>query len=295
MYESLPAIECQGKGPQTVDGERQKFRELFASEARRPERRLRLDRAALYLAGENYPDLDVEFYLKGLDEMADQVRAWARDPQDQESLIDALNQRLFDQLGFTGTTTNSYDPDHCFLNRALDTRTSIPITLSLIYLEVARRVGIRCEGIGLPGHLLVRLDALDLYLDPFSGGNLLSSSDCVRLVRDMFGVHFPWREEFLSPYSKKDILFRMLSNLKSIYLHLGNYSQATDALQRMAMINPESHYINRDLTWCYVNLHEQRTARRHLEMYMQAAWPSDETSEMGSQVESVWSVLTQLS
>ncbi|HZA23319.1 MAG TPA: transglutaminase-like domain-containing protein, partial [Dehalococcoidia bacterium] len=269
--------------------ERRDFRALWAQQIQRPDAALELDRSALYIAGEEYPWLDVEDYLDQLDEIASEVRSKPGNPRHQRRLTEALNRYLFDYLGFTGNKDDYYNPENSFLNRVLDTHVGIPITLSLLYLEIGRRLGIRCQGIGLPGHFLVRLEELGLYLDPFNGGQLLSVTDCPRLVQDTFGAYLPWREGYLSPYSKHDILFRTLNSLKCTYMRRRDYSRAAVALQRMALLSPASPFINRELSWCYVNLEEHWAATRHLEMYLRAARPSQDTLELRRQIQSVWS------
>ena len=145
---------------------------------------------------------------------------------------------MFQRIGFTGNTDDYYNPDNSFLNRVLETRRGIPITLSLLYLETGTRLGLNCYGVGLPGHFLVGLEELDLYLDPFNIGLLLSAADCRRQVEDHFGSQLEWEDRFLSPYSKRDILFRMLTNLKYNYLQNGDWRSAVGALQRLTLIDP---------------------------------------------------------
>lgn len=267
---------------------------MFASQIQRPEEDLELDLAALYLAGEEYPLLDVRTYRSQLDSLAAEVRNGAADGTNERSLVDALNRHLFEQAGFTGNTDNYYSAENNYLNRVLDTHTGIPVTLSLIYLEIGKRLGIRCHGVGLPGHFLVRLDELDLYLDPFNKGQLLSAADCRRVVRDLMGPYFPWREEYLAPYSKRDILYRILNNLKGIYLHARDYPRATGCLERIALIRPSASHLNRDLCWCYANTHQYQSAIHHLELYLQSTWPSQGFSEFRDQVESLWSAITHI-
>jgi regulator of sirC expression with transglutaminase-like and TPR domain len=271
--------------------ERRSFRRLFTSQIQRPEEGLEMDLAALYLAGEEYPVLDVRAYRSQLDTLAAEVRDASADATNERSLVDALSRHLFDQAGFTGNIDNYNSADNNYLNRVLDTHTGMPVTLSLIYLEIGKRLGIRCHGVGLPGHFLVWLDELDLYLDPFNQGRLLSAADCRRLVQDTMGPHFPWREEYLAPYRKRDILYRMLNNLKGIYFNAGDYRRATGCLERIALISPSASRLNRDLCWCYANTRQYQSAIHHLELYLQSTWPSQEFSEFKHQVESLWSAI----
>jgi regulator of sirC expression with transglutaminase-like and TPR domain len=260
------------------------FRKLFHTQLQLPDEELDLGRAALYLAGEQYPSLDVDGYLRQLDRMAEVVRSEIGDTSDQRRLFRALGHHLFERIGFTGNTDDYYNPDNSFLNRVLETLRGIPITLSLVYLETGRRLGLSCYGVGLPGHFLVGLEELDLYLDPFNAGLLLSSADCRRQVEETFGSRLDWQEEFLSPYSKRDILFRMLTNLKATYLQNEDWHSAVGGLQRLTLIDPSLPYLYKELAWCHLNLGERLAAGNCLEMYAQCTGkdPSEVQQEFWS-------------
>ena len=178
--------------------ENRDFQKLFAQQVLREDPELELDLAALYLAGEEYPSVDLVHYLNILDRITSEVDEAAAKAGEASTLVDSLTRYFFDLQGYSGNSADYHNPDNSYLNRVLDTRQGIPITLSVIYLEVCRRLGIPAHGVGLPGHFVIALEDLDLYLDPFNGGQLLSASDCRRLVQDMFGPHLPWREEFLA-------------------------------------------------------------------------------------------------
>ena len=214
----------------------QEFRRLFAQQVGLPDDHLNLGLAALYLAGEEYPNLVVSHYLDMLDQLAAQVRADAGET-DAAGLAQTLRRHLFDLLGFTGNPADYYNPDNSFLNRALDSRMGLPITLSVIFLEVARRLGLNCYGVGMPGHFLVGLAEPELYLDPFHSGSLLSARDCQRLAREMFGPTLTWNDAYLAPCPGHLILYRMLNNLRLIYGSQGDHQRAAAALERMILID----------------------------------------------------------
>lgn len=270
------------------------FRGLFAQQVRLPDVELDLGRAALYLAGEDYPALGVADCLDHLATLASEVREKVGSTGDQGTLIRALNGHLFEHLGFTGSTVDYYNPDNSFLNRVLETRNGIPITLSVLYMEVGRRLGIACHGVGLPGHFVVGLDELGLYLDPFNSGQLLSGADCRVLLRDMFGERLPWREEFLQPSSKHDILFRMLTNLRQIFIHRKDYARALAVIQRMALVNPTMHFLHKETSWCHLQLKEYHLAIKDLEMYLQGERDPQDADEVRHQIQALWSMLSQL-
>ena len=193
------------------------FRTLFAEEVRLPAGDMDLPRAALYLSGEEYPDLDPDHYLRRMDDMAAEVKSLAGGSAELAALARTFNDYLFDVKRFSGNTGDYYDPHNSFLNRVMDTGIGIPITLSVLYLGVAARLGLDCHGVGMPGHFLVKIEELDLYVDPFHGGQLLSAGDCRRLAEQLFGSNLEWDEGYLSPTPPISILARMLNNLRIIY------------------------------------------------------------------------------
>lgn len=273
--------------------ERQDFRGLFAQELQLPDAALGLDRAALYLAGEAYPDLEPQRYLDQLDTLAARVRDQAGPTTEPEALVRALHIHLFDHLGFTGNPSDYYSPDNSYLNRVLETRVGMPIALSVVYLEVARRLGVACQGIGLPGHFVVGLEASGLYLDPFHGGQLLSAGDCRRLVQDMFGPSVPWREEFLAPYTKRDILFRMLNNLKQVFLGTREYRRAVTVLEQMSLISPAAPSLHKELGWCHLRLEQLQLALEHLERYLELDPAAEDANLVRHQVQMLEAALGQ--
>jgi len=270
------------------------FRRLFTQQLRLHDAELELDRAALYLAGEHWTGLDVEHNLAHLSALAADVRAKAGGVTSQSVLIESLNSHLFDHLGFTGNTADYYNPENSFLNRVLETRTGIPITLSLLYMEVGRRLGIACHGIGLPGHFLVGLDELGLYFDPFHSGQLMSAAECRLLLQDMFGERLDWREEFLLPCRKRDILFRMLTNLRQIFIQREEYREAVAVIQRMALVHPTMHSLYKEISWCHLRLKEYRLAIGDLETYLRGEGNPQDADEVRHQIQVLWSTLSQL-
>ena len=245
------------------------FRSLFAEQAGLPDERVDLQRAALFMAGEEFPYLEVQHYLDRLDEMAVEARGLARDSHDREELARALNRYLFDEQGFSGNSADYYNPANSFLNVVMDTRSGIPITLSVLYLGLATRIGLDCHGVGMPGHFLVYLRDLDLYMDPFHSGELLSPGDCRRLAQGLFGTGLEWNDEFLAPCPNKVILARMLNNLRHIYAHLGDMKKLSNVLERMLLIDETSSSLYGELARCQVRMGERDGAIRSLELLMQ--------------------------
>src|SRR5262245_41928826 len=194
---------------------RRTFQELITL----PEGAVPLAESALLMACEEYPQLEISPYLDRLDEIADFVRPRLNPSGSALDTIAAINDVLFGVVGFRGNTENYEDPRNSFFNDVLERRVGIPITLSAVYLEVARRVSFPVSGVGMPGHFLVKYAdrSEEIFLDPFNGGQILSREDCARRFAEMFGDQ-EFSERMLAIASPRQMLFRMLNNLKTIYM-----------------------------------------------------------------------------
>jgi regulator of sirC expression with transglutaminase-like and TPR domain len=180
--------------------------ERFAAAVARPDPEVPLDEVALLVAAHAYPGLDVDAHLRRLDDLA------TRCP---EPTLDGLRELLFGQLGFDGARAEYYDPRNSYLNDVLDRRRGLPILLSLLTMEVGRRVGVPLAGVGMPGHFLVR-DRVDpeVFLDPFAGGVLLDRAGCEARYREVQGDRAPFDPAWLEPTPRRDIVARVLANLR---------------------------------------------------------------------------------
>ena len=270
------------------------FRQEFARLIARPEEDLDLGRAALLVAGEEYPALDVEEHIRVLDGFAGAVRE--RAPEDMPAVERALQvgRYLFGELGFRGNSSDYYNPDNSYFNRVLDTRTGIPITLSLLFLEVARRIGIRCRGVGMPGHFLVGLEGEDVYFDPFNGGPALTPDDCRRLAEGLFGDRLTWSDAYLTPCTKYEFLFRMLNNLKVVYERTDAPGKAAGVVQRMILVNPDASSLRLDLAALQYQMQQYRAAIASLEAYLREAQDAPDAAQVKSWIESIRITLNRL-
>jgi regulator of sirC expression with transglutaminase-like and TPR domain len=216
---------------------RDRFREIVS----RDEDEINLAEAALLIAAEEYPGLDVELYLDKLDRFAEIARDLAANATDASGMITAINSTLYDRLGFHANRQNYYDPRNSFLNEVLDRRVGIPITLSVVYMEIARRIGFIIKGVGLPGHFIVKhpLERGDMFIDPFNGGRLLGEFGCAELINELSGGKLSLRPEHLAAVTKKQILQRMLSNLLGIYA-ASDHCRALAAIEKILIITPGS-------------------------------------------------------
>ena len=178
----------------------------FAAAVARPDPEVPLDEVALLVAAHAYPGLDVDGQLRRLDDLA------ARCP---EPTLDGLRELLFGVLGFDGARADYYDPRNSYLNDVLDRRRGLPILLSLLAMEVGRRVGVPLAGVGMPGHFLVR-DRVDpeVFIDPFAGGVLLDRAGCEARYHEVQGALAPFDPTWLDPTPRLDIVARVLANLR---------------------------------------------------------------------------------
>lgn len=239
----------------------------FAKAIATDEQQINIAYAALLVANEVYPDLDIDSYLVGLDDMADAVRSRLAHRHPATVLKDFLSG----ELGFCGNADDFFDPRNSYLNQVLDRRTGIPITLSVIYLELAQRLQLPIVGIGLPGHFILRYDGDKdpLYLDPFNGGVTMSTHDCHQRVADISSGRLRFKPTFLAPVSPRQILTRMLRNLKGIYVSRTDFEPALSIVEKLILLNPSSAEEIRDLGVLHYYAGHQLKAIGCLERYLQ--------------------------
>jgi regulator of sirC expression with transglutaminase-like and TPR domain len=240
--------------------------------------RIELARACLLIAEDAYPGLDVEGYVNEVARLALRLRARLSRTAGAEVKVVELNQFLFDELGYAGNAEEYYDPRNSYLNEVIDRRTGIPITLSVLYIELGRKIGLPLEGVSFPGHFLVRVRMRGgmLVLDPFASGEPQSEDELrarlERVVpRDVTGG-VPVRdlplEQFLEPATNRQILARLLRNLKGIYRQAEMPERMLDVLNRALVVSPDSTSDLRDRGVVYEQLQAYRAALRDLTDYV---------------------------
>ena len=258
-------------------------RERFARIVNDPEEQLDLAEAALLIAKEERPDLDIEAYLRRLDELAAAVRGRLSDSPTVDDIILNLNIQLYREEGLRGDTSTYYDPANSFLNEVLDRKTGIPITISVIYIEVARRLGLPLVGVGFPGHFLVKYVGPDgeKVLDPFLGGIELDQQQLTAKLQTMYGEYNPYIAmipQLLSAASKKEILIRMLRNLKGVYLQKNDFQRGLSVIDRILLIAPDMAMEIRDRGGVHHRLGHMQAALQDFQRYLQLA-PNAEDAE----------------
>lgn len=223
-------------------------RRRFAEEASRPGAEIDLARAALLIGAEEEPRrADVGHCLARLDEMGEEARA--RAVRRGGSKVEALNEYLFGELGFVGNESDYYDPRNSMLHQVLGRRTGIPITLSVVYIETGRRAGLRVEGVGLPGHFVVRAfedeKGEGVLVDPFNR-RTTDVEECQSRIDLIYDGRLELGEEHLRAVGARSILARMLGNLKAVYVRAGLYRQALAAVERLLLLAPSDLEERRD-------------------------------------------------
>ena len=249
--------------------------EPFAEVVGRDDARIDLARACLMIAQDAYPALDVERYLGDIERMAMRLRASMPQEHGAEERVVALNQFLFGELGFWGNTDDYYDPRNSYLNDVLDRKTGLPITLAVVYMEIGRRIGLPLQGVSFPGHFLVRLRLRTgvLVLDPFSGGVPQSEAELrarlQRVIPEGVTENVPVAElpldQFLEPATNRQILARILRNLKGVYRD--KPEAMLDVLNRMLVVAPDAATELRDRSVVYQRLECYRAALQDLKEY----------------------------
>ena len=234
-----------------------------------PTQQVRLDCAALHLARDVYPTLDIRRHLATLDALAEELAA-LRPGLASNLRYDAMRAVLVETHGLTGNQRDYYHPDNSYLNRVLDTRRGTPISLSIVWIEVARRLKWPVAGVGLPGHFLVRFDDPERFLlaDPFHDGRALSLDECRQLVEEGFDGKVPFSTEYLRPLETRAILLRLLRNLRNIYLTANDLPRVADILRRMAAVEPANGRHLQDLAAVCCRRGDVRGACAHLELYL---------------------------
>ncbi len=245
-------------------------RRHFAALVERPQGEFRLAEAALYLAQEEYPEMSVQAYLDRLDKMAEAVKSELGLELDPVRIVQEINTHLFDTLHFQGNGEQYYDPRNSFLNDVIDRGLGIPITLSVIYIEVGRLVGLPIAGVGMPGHFIVQYTAQPepFWIDPFERGTMMTRDACVERLRRFYGKELQWRDEFLALISDHNILLRMLNNLKLCYDKLRDYPRALGAIDRILLLSPDLPTAIRDRWMLHAQLGHFQAALHDFERYL---------------------------
>ncbi|MGN6083817.1 SirB1 family protein [Trinickia sp.] len=250
---------------------------------------LPLTEAAISLAQDAYPDLDLEGVLAELDEIALRLKRRLPEGADLTEKIGALNRFFFRELGFAGNLNDYYDPDNSHLNVVLKRRRGIPISLAVLYLELGEQIGVPVRGVSFPGHFLLRvtLPEGDVMLDPTTGQSLSEAQ-----MVDMLEPYISHTEQsvgnalrmLLQPATPREIVARMLRNLKAVYLQSERWQRLLAVQQRLVVLLPGSIEEVRDRGFAYARLDYLRPALEDLERYLDDRPDAEDAMTVESQL-----------
>jgi regulator of sirC expression with transglutaminase-like and TPR domain len=250
--------------------------------------------AALAIARLEYPALEIKPYIAKVDALAARVkqkvaeaRADGLDLDDPEVAVEvnigALNDVLFEEEGLRGNAEDYYDPRNSFINDVLDRKVGIPITLALVYMEVGRRVGVPLFGVGMPGHFLLKhydAEGRQLVLDPFHQGQALTAEDCQARLDQIYGGGMRLAPEMLTAITRRQMLVRMLANLKTIYLSRRDLRRALAIVDLVLAIYPRSAEDVKQRAVLRFNLGRSRAALADFEDYLKMAPEASDADEV---------------
>jgi regulator of sirC expression with transglutaminase-like and TPR domain len=266
---------------------------------------------ALLIASTAYPDLDMSRSLAQLDALARRVREVLALPEPQDpntspqlppemdhmTVLQAMNQVLFQEEHFQGNRTDYFNPDNSFFNRVLEKRTGIPITLSLLYIEVGKRVGIEIEGVALPYQFVVscRLSTGNvIYIDPYEQGLQLSMAECEQRIRRMSHGRIQINRHWFKAVSHRHFLLRMLNNLKHLYIEQDDYAHALIICDLILLLVPQHAHEWRDRGTLHLQLKHYARAKHDLMMYLELAPQAEDRDEILDDIKTVRQMIARM-
>ena len=231
----------------------------------------RLDRSCLLVSAVFEPHVDVARSLRVLDALAADAERAAAGATDSYAMAGAVLDAVFESGGFDGNSARYHERGNSLLSTVLERRTGIPITLSIVVIEVARRIGLRLDGIGLPGHFVVRFpDATSrLFIDAFDKGRIIDATQCVDIVDRHTGGRVTWSDRFLEPVAPRAIIKRVLANLKNVLSHAKDYASALTAIELQLALDPGDSTELRDRGILFARLHRYDRAIADFEAYLE--------------------------
>jgi len=248
-------------------------RRQLAEELARSEAEMNLARAALLVAREEYPQLPVDLYLARLDQLAEEVRDRLANETAPPVVLNEVVDTLYVRRALSGNRKAYNDPRNSFLNDVLDRGLGIPLTLGIVLLETGWRLGLPVEGVNFPGRFLVRYrgDEFALLIDPFDGGKVRFEDEAQEILDLVYGGVVRLQESFMRTASKREMLLRLLTNLKGLYTKVGDHERALAAVERMLMITPTSPAESRSRGVLLARLGRHEEAAVQLEGYLRVS------------------------
>ena len=261
-------------------------RRRFVALASLPDPQLDLVEASLVIALEDKPGLTIDRYLGQVHEWAGAVRGRLEGSRDVERIVESINRLLFDEEGFRGEDEDYYDPRSALVSEMLDKHAGLPITLSILYLEMSRRMGIDAAGVSLPGRFLVKFSGAfgQIVVDPFDGGRVLSTMELQKLLDTVYGGGVKLREHHLRSFTAKEILARELAHLKSAYLARHDLPHAAASSERLLILDQNDAYEVRDRAAIAAQMHAYREAIEAYERYLTLMPYADDHARIREQI-----------
>lgn len=262
-------------------------RREFEAEVDRPDEQVNLARAALLVAREEYPQLPIERHLGQLDVLAEEVRDRLGDETAELVVFHELIDTLFVRNAFQGNRNAYYDPRNSFLSDVLDRRKGVPLTLGIVLLEVGWRLGVPLEGVNFPGHFLIRYPGatLRLLVDPFDAGRIWFEDQAQELLDRVYGGMVRVRPRFLKAATRREMLVRLLANLKGIYLNVQDRPRALATVERILLIQPTAPGQIRDRGTLLAQLGRHEEALKQLQWYLDYAPAAADAARIRALVE----------
>ena len=233
-----------------------------------------------------FPSLDISEYIQKLSSLEQGLRDHVSDIKNPIYLVSMLNEYMFDILGFQGDNDDYYNPRNNFLNVVIDKRSGIPITLSIIYIEIAKAIGLELKPVGFPGHFLVKYSE-ELILDPFNRGSLLDIEDLQDLLDATYGEGVEFEPEYLNDVESDKILIRILRNLKGSYMESFNYEKAMHCINMVLGLEPESPEDIRDKGIVQLRLLQKDLALISRNRYLELAPEADDVDDILEMIKSI--------
>jgi len=261
-------------------------RQRFVELVQLSESEIDLSEASLVIALEEYPALQIDRYLEQIDRWSVAIRERVEGSHDVERIVEEINRFLYEQEGFHGEADDYYDPRNAFLNEVLDRHAGLPIALSIVYIEISRRLGIQMTGVSLPGRFLVKVTGPwgEILLDPFDEGRVLSTQECQKLMDEVYGGGVRLREHHLRSFSKRQILARLLSHLKSLYLRRRDLPGAMASIDRLLILDSKDPFEIRDRGVVAMQMHDYRQAILDFEEYLELMPHADDRAKTREQI-----------
>jgi regulator of sirC expression with transglutaminase-like and TPR domain len=261
-------------------------RKTFQQLVTLPDAAIPLAETALIIACEEYPQLELSPYLEMLDRIAETVQRKRSSSESPIDTVGKINTVLFDTYGFRGNTNDYYDPRNSFFNDVLDRRVGIPITLSTVYIEIARRLNFPISGVGMPGHFLVKYSDRreEFFIDPYNHGSILVHEDCRKRLHELYGDSLEFNDRLLARSTNRQIVWRMLNNLKDIYVKGYAVDKCLSIVDMMLLVDSDDLIQFRDRGLLRMQLRQFDGAGRDLEHYLQHSPNAQDRDEIENHV-----------